>query len=98
MMNGANFVTETNKAPLIEVMTLFLLSSAILCALCRLYTKWVVIQFATLDDYFVPVSAVRRHLDQQSAALMVLVMAALLNGTIDRRDDYERKRFRKAIR
>ncbi|MCJ1328882.1 hypothetical protein MMC10_005559 [Thelotrema lepadinum] len=60
MESSGNFVTETNKAPLVETLTLFFVSSAIICTLCRLYTKWVVITVASVDDYFVPVSMVRQ--------------------------------------
>ena len=60
MESGGNFVTETNKAPLVQILTLFFLASAVICVLCRLYTKWVVITVVSLDDYFVPVSTVRR--------------------------------------
>ena len=60
MESSSNFVTETNKAPLVETLTLLFLSSAIICTLCRLYTKWAVITVASVDDYLVPVSTVRQ--------------------------------------
>ena len=57
-MDDGTFVTETNKTPLIQVITWFLLASAVVCTLFRAYTKWAVIRFIGLDDLFVSLSLV----------------------------------------
>ena len=57
-MVDTNFVTDSNKTPLIQVITWFLLASAIVCTLCRAYTKWAVVRFIGLDDFLVPASLV----------------------------------------
>ena len=60
MDNNTPYVTDTNKTPLIQVMTWFLLASAIVLTLGRAYTKWVLIKYTGLDDFFVPAALVGR--------------------------------------
>ena len=60
MGNHPLYVTDTNKTPLIQVMTWFLLASAVVLTLCRAYTKWVLISLVGLDDFLVPLALVCR--------------------------------------
>lgn len=52
------FVSDTNKTPLIEVLTWFLLIASILSVIARAFTKAAVIHFASLNDYLVSTSLV----------------------------------------
>ena len=60
MDNYPPYVTDTNKTPLIQVMTWFLLASAVVLTLSRAYTKWVLISLTGLDDFLVPLALVCR--------------------------------------
>ena len=57
-MNQTTFVTDSDKTPLIKVITWFLLATSVLSVIARAFTKAAVIHKRSLDDYLVPVALV----------------------------------------